>query len=85
MTTLIEEGTSIYIHNVIDKNGKHLPSFDIVIGEDILNSTDDDEDYYDEYQGRMVVEERVVEEAIYEYMENNYPNVINYNFLIDET
>lgn len=80
MTTLINEGTNIYIYNVIDVNGKHLPSIDIEVGEDILNSTED----YDVYGGEMVVEYEVVEDAIYEYMENNYPNVIKFEFTIDE-
>lgn len=78
--TLIEKGTNICIYNVIDENGKHLPSIDIEVGEDILNSTE----YYDVFVGIMVVEYEVVEDAIYEYMENNYPNVIKFEFTIDE-
>ena len=80
MTTLINEGTNICIYNVIDENGKHLPSIDIEVGEDILNSTE----YFDVYNGTMVVEYEVVEDAIYEYMENNYPGVIKFEFTIDE-
>ena len=78
--TLIEKGTNIYIYNVIDENGKHLPSIDIEVGEDILNSTE----YFDPYNETMVVEYAVVEDAIYEYMEINYPNVIKFEFTIDE-
>lgn len=80
MTTLINEGTNICIYNVIDENGKHLPSIDIEVGEDILNSTE----YFDVYNGTMVVEYEAVEDAIYEYMENNYPNVTKFEFTIDE-
>lgn len=80
MTTLINEGTNIYIYNVIDVNGKHLPSIDIEVGEDILNSTE----YFDVYNGEKVVEYAIVEDAIYEYMESNYPNVIKFEFTIDE-
>ena len=80
MITLINKGTNICIYNVIDVNGKHLPSIDIEVGEDILNSTE----YFDVYNGTMVVEYEVVEDAIYEYMENNYPNVIKFEFTIDE-
>jgi hypothetical protein len=80
MTTLINEGTNIYIYNVIDEDGKHLPSIDIEVGEDILNSTED----YDVYNGEMVVEYEVVEDAVREYMENNYPDVIKFEFTIDE-
>jgi hypothetical protein len=80
MTTLINEGTNIYIYNVIDEDGKHLPSIDIEVGEDILNSTED----YDVYNGEMVVEYEVVEDAVREYMENNYPGVIKFEFTIDE-
>ena len=80
MTTLINEGTNIYIYNVIDEDGKHLPSIEIEVGEDILNSTED----YDVYNGEMVVEYEVVEDAVREYMENNYPGVIKFEFTIDE-
>lgn len=80
MITLINEGTNINIYNVIDENGKHLPSIDIEVGEDILNSTE----YFDVYNGTNVVEYEVVEDAIYEYMESNYPNVIKFEFTIDE-
>jgi hypothetical protein len=79
MTTLINEGTNICIYNVIDEDGKHLPSIDIEVGEDILNSTE----YFDVYNGTMVVEYEAVEDAIYEYMENNYPGVIKFEFTID--
>lgn len=78
--TLISEGTNINIYNIIDENGKHLPSIDIEVGEDILNSTE----YFDVYGEAMVVEYAIVEDAIYEYMENNYPNVIKFEFTIDE-
>lgn len=80
MTTLINEGTNICIYNVIDEDGKHLPSIDIEVGEDILNSTE----YFDVYNGTMVVEYEAVEDAIYEYMENNYPGIIKFEFTIDE-
>ena len=80
MITLINKGTNIYIYNVIDVNEKHLPSIDIEVGEDILNSTE----YFDVYNGEMVVEYAIVEDAIYEYMESNYPNVIKFEFTIDE-
>ena len=80
MMTLISEGTNINIYNIIDENGKHLPSIDIEVGEDILNSTE----YFDVYGETMVVEYAIVEDAIYEYMENNYPNVTKFEFTIDE-
>jgi hypothetical protein len=80
MTTLINEGANIYIYNVVDEDGRRLPSIEIEVGEDILNSTED----YDEYNGTMVVEYEVVEDAIYDYMENNYPVVIKFEFTIDE-
>ena len=78
--TLISEGTNINIYNIIDENGKHLPSINIEVGEDILNSTE----YFDEFNGTKVVEEALVEDAIYEYMESNYPNVTKFEFTIDE-
>ena len=80
MVTLINEGDNINIYNIIDDNGKHLPSIDIEVGEDILNSTE----YFDVFNGTMVVEEALVEDAIYEYMESNYPNVTKFEFTIDE-
>lgn len=80
MITLINKGTNINIYNVIDENEKHLPSIDIEVGEDILNSTE----YFDVYNGEMVVECEMVEDAVHEYMENNYPNVTKFEFSIDE-
>ena len=80
MTTLINIGTNICIYNMIDVNGERLPSIDIEVGEDILNSTE----YYDVYNGEMVVEMELVEDAVREYMENNYPNVIKFEFTIDD-
>ena len=80
MITLIDKGTNINIYNIIDANGDRLPSIDIEVGEDILNSTE----YFDVYNGTMVVEYVVVEDAIYEYMESNYPNVTKFEFTIDE-
>ena len=80
MITLINEGDNINIYNVIDANGEHLPSIDIEVGKDILNSTE----YFDEYNGTNVVEYAIVEDAVYEYMENNYPDVIKFEFTIDE-
>jgi hypothetical protein len=80
MTTLINKGENIFIYNVVDEDGRHLPSIEIEVGEDILNSTED----YDEYNGTMVVEYEVVEDAIYDYMENNYPGVIKFEFNIEE-
>ena len=57
-----------------------MPSIEIEVGEDILNSTED----YDVYNGEMVVEYEIVEDAVREYMENNYPGVIKFEFTIDE-
>jgi hypothetical protein len=36
------------------------------------------------YNGEMVIEIEVVEDAVREYMENNYPNVTKFEFTIDE-
>lgn len=80
MMTLIDKDTNINIYNIIDANGDRLPSIDIEVGEDILNSTE----YFDVFNGTMVVEYVEVEDAIYEYMENNYPNVVKFEFTIEE-
>ena len=73
MITLINKGDIICIYNIIDENRKQLPimSIEIEVGEDILNSTE----YFDVYNGEMVVEYGIVVDAIYEYMDSNYPNV----------
>lgn len=83
MTTFVKKGECVCIYNVIDDNGKHLSCIEIEVGEDILNSNEDDE-YYDEYNGEMVVELEMVEDAVHEYMESNYPNVIKFEFTIEE-
>lgn len=79
-TTLIKKGTNIYMYEIESCNGKQYPDFEIVVGEDILQSDDD----YEEYHGFLVVSEEEVEDAIYNYMQDNYPDVHDYMFNIDD-
>lgn len=83
MRTLVNKGDCVCLYNVMDKNGNHLSCIEIVVGEDILNSNEDEE-YYDECQGKMVIEFELVADAVYDYMESNYPNVTNYDFTIED-
>lgn len=80
MVKLIEKGTCILIYDIEDAFGRQLSEMEIVLGEDILKSDDD----YDDYNGDMVVTERDVEDAIIDYMRFRYPEVHDYMFAIDE-
>ena len=74
MVKLIEKGTCIWIYEIEDAFGRHLPEMEIVLGEDILKSDDD----YENYNGDMVTTVRDVEDAIIDYMSSNYPEVHDY-------
>lgn len=74
MVKLIEKGTCILIYDIEDAFGRHLPEMEIVLGEDILKSDDD----YENYNGDMVTTVRDVEDAIIDYMSSNYPEVHDY-------
>ena len=80
MTTLIEKDACVYVYNVFDKNGTHLPSFELIIGEDILTSDDD----YTDFNNSMVVTFEDVGNAVYEYILDNRQEVEKYEFDIDE-
>ena len=78
MTRLIERGTNIWFYEIEDRYG----SFEIVLilGEDILQSKDN----YDDYNGSLVVPVEKVEDAISEYMTENYPGVHDYMYDIED-
>ena len=79
MVKLIEKGTGILIYDIEDAFGRQLSEMEIVLGEDILKSDDD----YDDYNGDLVVTERDVEDAIIDYMRFRHPEVHDYMFAID--
>ena len=78
MVKLIEKGTFIWIYEIEDAFGRQLPEMEIVLGEDILKSDDD----YENYNGDMVVTERDVEDIIIDYMRLTHPEVHDYMFAI---
>lgn len=80
MVKLIEKGTGILIYDIEDAFGRQLSEMEIVLGEDILKSDDD----YDDYNGDLVVAEEDVEDAIIDYMRFRHPEVHDYMFAIDE-
>jgi hypothetical protein len=80
MVKLIEKGTSILIYEIEDAFGRQLSEMEIVLGEDILESDDD----YEDYNGDLVVTEEDVEDAIIDYMRFRHPEVHDYMFAIDE-
>lgn len=79
MINLIEKGTCILIYDIEDAFGGQMSDIEIVLGEDILKSDDD----YDNYNGDMVVTEKDVEDAIIDYMRFRHPEVHDYMFVID--
>ena len=80
MTRLIEKGTQIWFYEVVDCYGGKMSNFEIIVGEDILKSDDE----YDDYNGSLVVPVEKVEDAIYDYMSENYPEVHDYMYDIEE-
>ena len=79
MTRLIEKGTNIWFYEIEDCYGRTMCDFEIILGEDILKSDDE----YDNYNGDLVVPVEKVEDAIYDYMSENYPEVHDYMYDID--
>ena len=82
MTRLIEKGTNIWFYEIEDRYGRVMDNFEIVLilGEDILQSKDN----YDDYNGSLVVPVEKVEDAISEYMTENYPDVHDYMYDIED-
>ena len=74
MTNLIDKGSRVYVMGVEDFSGQKLPSFEIVVGEDILKSDDD----YVNYNGDLVVSEKEVEDAVIDYIRHEYPEIHDY-------
>ena len=79
MTRLIDKGTNIWFYEIEDCYGRAVCDFEIIVGEDILKSDGE----YDDYNGSLVVPVEKVEDAIYDYMSENYPNVHDYMYDID--
>lgn len=79
-TTLIKKGTTIYMYEIESGEGNQYPDFEIVVGEDILQSDDD----YEEYHGTLVISEEEVDDAIYYYMQERYPDVYDYTIDIED-
>ena len=71
---LIEKGSTIYVLEVVDYSGQRLPEFEITLGVDILKSNDD----YVNYNGDLVVSEKEVEDAVIDYIRNEYPEIHDY-------
>ena len=80
MKKYFEKGTYICVYNVEDKYGNKLPDVEINVGEEILKSDDD----YDMKKGKLVVTISDIEDAIYDYMRYNYPEVYDYMFNIED-
>jgi hypothetical protein len=79
-TTLIKKGTTIYICEIESGEWTQYTDFEIVVGDDILQSDDD----YEEYNGTLVVSEEEVDDAIYYYMQERYPDVYDYTIDIED-
>ena len=80
MERYFEKETYICIYNVKDKYGNRLPDVEINVGEEILKSDDD----YEMIKGKLVVTETDIEDAIYDYMRYEYPEVYDYEYYMEE-
>ena len=68
MTEFIEKGAKVFVMEVEDFSGKRLPDFELVVGEDILKS----------HIGTLIVTYDEVEDAVIDYIRNEYPEIHDY-------
>lgn len=68
MTEFIEKGAKVFIMEVEDFRGQRLPDFELVVGEDILKS----------HIGTLIVSYDEVEDAVIDYIRNEYPEIHDY-------
>lgn len=76
---LIEKDSYVCIYNIKDTDGNRLKDLEINVGEEILKSDDD----YEEYEGRLYVEAEDLDDAIYDYVKETYPDFFNYEYEVD--
>lgn len=68
MTNLIKKGAKVFVMEVEDFSGQRLPDFELVVGEDILESN----------IGTLIVSYDEVEDAVIDYIRNIYPEIHDY-------
>lgn len=68
MTEFIEKGAKVFIMEVVNFRGQRLPDFELVVGEDILKS----------HIGTLIVSYDEVEDAVIDYIRNEYPEIHDY-------
>lgn len=68
MTEFIEKGAKVFVMEVEDFRGQRLPDFELVVGEDILKS----------HIGTLIVSYDEVEDAVIDYIRNEYPEIHDY-------
>ena len=68
MTEFIEKGAKVFVMEVEDFRGQRLPDFELVVGEDILKS----------HIGALIVSYDEVEDAVIDYIRNEYPEIHDY-------
>ena len=74
MTEFIEKGAKVFVMEVEDFRGQRLPDFELVVGEDILKSN----------IGTLIVSYEEVEDAVIDYIRNEYPEIHDYMIDIEE-
>ena len=75
---LIEKGTRIYIYNIVDA-GEKYEDFIIIIGYDILKS---EHNYYEYEEGVLVLEYDDLLDAINNYMNAKYSELVKFSFIL---
>lgn len=79
-TNLIEKGECIFIYDIEDSYGiQFMRDLELAVGEDILQN---DADYDDKINGKLVVSKQKVEDAIFDYMRYNFPEAHEYMYNI---
>lgn len=79
-TNLIEKGECIFIYDIKDSYEiQFMRDLELVVGEDILQNN---ADYDDKINDKLVVSKQKVEDAIFDYMSYNFPEAHDYGYYI---
>ena len=77
---LFKKGTNVFVYNIfVDGiDGQEKREFDLTVGVDILQSDDE----YVNHNGELFVTYRQIDNAIIDYVEENYPEAYDFVFEI---
>ena len=79
---LFKKGTNVFVYNIFVDGicGQEKREFDLTVGVDILQSDDD----YVNNNGELFVTYRQIDNAVIDYVEDNYPEAYDFVFEVCE-